>query len=253
MNWKQKTEISVVILISLFGVVITILDFSGSLDAYPWLSERIPTMILLGVSLIALNLALTPSQSTDELFELYNKSHRELITKLGINQPAILLIEKLIKRWNERETEIERFFNNVDSQSKKNDLDGVKKILDSYQSRFTQGIIDGVKLIFPWDITISAIDMTGKFIYHPRATLISTRPNMKHHREILKNRNGEVFWINQYLTGQLKDIFGNPDEHYKVDRFTKVYFRELKKLDAIVIFESHLDIIYQLPRSISGD
>lgn len=93
-----------------------------------------------------------------------------------------------------------------------------------------------------------AMDQSGRLIYHPNPLIMNTRPNQSHHPRILRERNGECFWFSQFLTASLKGALGVPSGlDYKVDRFTKVYFRECRSLPVICIFESHLDVIYQLP------
>ena len=76
----------------------------------------------------------------------------------------------------------------------------------------------------------------------------STKKNPKEdpYPEILKRRTGEFIWINKTSSEQFRCIFNYP--HFDKVRFTKMYFRELSHLKAIIVFESHLNILFNLPK-----
>lgn len=79
---SKQAEIAVLWATAIISVGIAILDFLGALDSVPWLSDRIPTLILLAVGLLASYIALERRSQLEAM-------HEELIDavhKLAVDQ-----------------------------------------------------------------------------------------------------------------------------------------------------------------------
>lgn len=247
MDLQEIAERVTLILTAALCIIITILDFAGALDSIPWLTQRVPVMVLLAVGLIALSLLSEGSRTVRSLSSTFSREHNDILTRLNLNQTNQVIVDQINRLWNDREPDIQRFFDEVNTIASRVDLHTLIEYLADCQRNFSQGNMLGTKTIYPWDFTIIAMDLKGKFVYHPREELISTRKLKDHHREILERRNGELFWLNNYKSLQFEQLFS--DKGIKSVRLTKVYFREIEQLSFIIMFESHLDILRQLPRT----
>lgn len=230
----------------LVSVSISVLDFTGSLDHFPWLKDRVPVITLLIVGTITVG-AFTDSERFLRLVKESNKEAQvELLALLGANGTGAAILDKINTRWQERESDVHDFFDDVLS------IRTQRALIDrlaAYQEEFNSGEMrSGSRARFPWDITVCAMDLTGKILYHPKPAIQGTRPNQTHHPTMLQQKNGECLWINQYITGQLRNTLQiESGDEYKHDRFSKIYFRHNRRVGCICFIESHLDVIYQLP------
>jgi hypothetical protein len=239
----DKLMVGVALLVS---VSISLLDFTGSLDHFPWLQSRIPVITLLIVGTITLG-AFTDSDRFLRMVKESNKEAQiELLALLGADGTGAAILDKINTRWQERESEIHNFFDETLGIKTQRAL--IER-LAAYQSEFSSGeMSNGSRARFPWDVTVCAMDLTGKMIYHPNPAIQGTRPNQKHHPTMLQQKNGECVWINQYITAQLRNTISvTVGDEFKHDRFSKVYFRHNRRVGCICFIESHLDILYQLP------
>jgi hypothetical protein len=239
----EKLLLGMVLVIS-FSV--TVLDFTGAIDGLPWIKSRVPVMTLLVVGVITLSVF----TDGDRILKIVEDSHRrtqsELVAQLGADSAGVAVIGRISARWRERETEIHNYFDEVVKCRSERAL--VER-LARYQEQFNSGAL-GVasKVRFPWDVTCMAMDLTGRLVAHPNPEIKGTRPHTPHHARIISERNGECYWENQYITPQLRRLFGTAQgDEFKHDRFTRVYYRFNRHLNIVCILESHLDLLYQLP------
>ena len=98
-----------------------------------------------------------------------------------------------------------------------------------------------------WDLTITALNYKGQFIYHPSDATIGTSISYKFpYSNILLQRSGKLVWINGFKSEQLNNQF--PIRRMPISRFTKCYFRDYDSLHSIIVVESHLNLLYKLPK-----
>ncbi|MFF3000572.1 hypothetical protein ACFVTC_39410 [Streptomyces sp. NPDC057950] len=231
------------------SVATSVLDFTGAIDGLPWLKERIPVMTLLVVGVTTLSILIDGDRLISVAREANRQAQEELAERLAVDPAGITIMRKLNARWQERQLEIHHFFNEtVTVRSERVLIDR----LTQYQHDFSIGqMAGGARTRFPWDLTVAAMDLSGRFSYHPNPVIQGTRPNQSHHARILQERNGECFWVNQFITPQLRQALGTTQgDEFKHDRLTRVYYRYNKHLNIICIIESHIDVLYQLPRNI---
>jgi hypothetical protein len=228
------------------SLIISVLDFTGAIDGLPWLKERIPVMTLLVVGVTTLSVLTDGDRLIRVARQANREAQEELAERLALNAVGVDVMRKLNARWQEREVEIHHFFN--ETVSIRSERIFLEK-LANFQNDFGAGeMTGGSRTRFPWDLTVAAMDLSGRFSYHPNPEIQGTRPNQTHHARILRERNGECFWVNQFITPQLRGVLGTtPGDEFKHDRLTRVYYRYNRHLNTICIIESHLDVLYQLP------
>ncbi|MFI5731053.1 hypothetical protein ACIA49_13090 [Kribbella sp. NPDC051587] len=246
MNIRWTLDRVIVLAVLVLSIAVTIADFSGALDSVQWLKDRIPVMTLLAMCLIASSFYFDGSRLQDAFSEASQKQRDEIVRALGADNVSIKIISQLQFRWKERETAVRAFLEECTAAT---DVASLLLEVERKQTKLMAGELeDGARTRFPWDVAVMVMDYTGRLLYHPNPAIINTRPNQPHHPLVLRERTGETFWANQFLTKKLKDALQvQTGAEYKVDRLTKVYFRQCRNVDAICIFESHLDVLYQLP------
>ena len=95
---SERLEILSLIVIASIGLIITILDISDTLDSVPWLSKRIPTIILLSVSVIASYLILERRNALNKISkQLKNFDRGTEVIRFSSNQEAIDCLAKAIQ------------------------------------------------------------------------------------------------------------------------------------------------------------
>lgn len=246
----KKTNLNperlIVVGVLLIAIVVTILDFTGALDNVPWLRSRIPAMTLLAVSLITSSLYFDSDRLRTVIEEAAKSNNAEVVAAVGADNVGAQIVGKMRARWRERETDVFQFFDRVLQIASKDELVAE---LDSINTSILRGeLTDGARVRFPWDVVVMAMDFSGRFVYHPNSAIMDTRPNQPHHPQVLRDRNGDCFWFSQFMTPGFRHALGvGPGSEFKTDRFTRVYFRECRNLPYICVYESHLDVLYQLP------
>lgn len=244
---KEKIEFVLVFLVAIICILISILDFVGALDELPWLAGRISIMTLLAVGLIATYMISYLSRSFDRIENAVNTGNQALLSSIKTDTTATSILELLDRIWKEREPYFELFFDGARKVAKSDGNESLVRFLSECEDSIDQGEAFGTKLRYPWDINLVAIDLTGKILYHRFESMISSHYGLDHpSHEILKERNGSFFWVNN-TAGKIRRIGDFPFK--KILRFTKLYFKEMPHLEAIVIVQSHINI---LPNTIKG-
>jgi len=72
------------------SVLISVLDFLGLLDSIPWLANRIPTLVLLLVSVVASYLVVERRNKLDAIESLIRTSNRETLSTVGTGVDRII-------------------------------------------------------------------------------------------------------------------------------------------------------------------
>lgn len=246
MERTALVERLVVVGVLLLSVAVTILDFAGALDNVEWLRSRIPVMTLLAVTLVTSTLYFDGDRFRTAMTESAKANNAEILAAIGADSVGAQIIGRMRSRWAERETEVFHFFDRTLHFDNKHQL---LEELAAINKGFSDGeLSDGARVRFPWDVVVLAMDLSGRLIYHPNPAIMNTRPNQSYHAQAIRERNGECFWFSQFMTPAFREALDvTAADEFKTDRFTRVYFRECRKLPYICIFESHLDILYQLP------
>ncbi len=110
MNLKNKIEQISMYSLATISVLISITDFLGFLDAFPWLSQRISIMTLLAIGLIALYLVTQRGQFSKETAQRvrmmeYTDGYVELRTKIRDAKKSILILTEYVNifDWEKKE------------------------------------------------------------------------------------------------------------------------------------------------------
>lgn len=239
MQIQSKVERFGIAIIAILCIMISILDFVGALDAFPWISQRIPVMILLVTGMIALYIVTQHNRKFNRIDEHLERNKNEILSKVIPDDTDQAILKVIHNYWTERENEIERQFKEAESKSK--DINTLVDFLEASENAFNTGNAFGSKQKNPYNVNIMAIRLDGYITYHHNEQMRSIKLPPDHPVwEILPKRNGTLFWLN-YLRGKLKfqiksiPIGTNP-------RFTKLYFREIVRLGVIIVFESHITV-----------
>ena len=247
MDFQEKIERIAFVVIAFLCIAISILDFFDALDSIPWLSQRIPIMILLATGLIALYNIAERNRTFNNLEKIITTGQSNILSKISMDETNRQIVDSVKNLWAEREDDIQLFFEKLEKEKSIKDHSSLRAYLENCQSKFYSGDIFGTRLDFPWDIEITAVNLKGDFIYHPEKDMISVRStHIGPYQSIVEKRKGEIFWPSRGKSFRLAAIF--PYKYFLPQRFTKVYFRELKHVEAIVVFESHVSVIYSLPK-----
>jgi hypothetical protein len=245
MKFQKQIDIIVILLVAVISISITILDFVGALDSIPWLSERIPTMTLLAIGIVAVYLLSQSSTAFKNVENVIRDSNKEVIYKIDSARMNQEILDNIERIWTEREQDFQHIFEEASNIAIKGGLETLRNYLKNCEEAFDKGDVFGTKLKYPWDINITAINSKGDYVYHITEDMISTRRNPDHPNwEILKKRNGTIIWINR-TRGKLHNVENFPF-HLSL-RFTKVYFKEIPRYDIILIIQSHINILPNLP------
>lgn len=247
MNMQERAELILIATTALICIAISILDFTGALDSITWLAKRISVMTLLAVGLVALYLVTERSRKLKDLEETIKRGNDLILNKINPDNTSQKIIDTINTLWKEREDDIQKLFDQIAINTASADHSALRKYLASIDLKLLSGDVFGTKQPYPWDFNITAIDLKGDYIYHRIDEMISTRAAIKiPHSEILKMKTGTLFWPNEIKSESMNKLF--PYQHFKTIRFTKVYFRELGHLNAIIAFQSHINVLYQLPK-----
>ncbi len=237
----NKVEKLIILFTALACLIIPVFDFLGLLDNVPWLAQRIPIMILLALGVIASYL-LVSFQKLDEKSKIYKD---ELLKEINSDEIDKKIIRQVNEIWDSREAIIQDFFDHVKIYSLSKDRQPLFDCLDQVFLDFSSGNFFGIKMKRPWDFTIGALDFRGIFLYHPSHAMVSTVSNSDRTKEILRIRNGSFVWINKGMSEQV-GLITDQLLKFRFPRFTKVYFKEFVSLNAIIIFESHINLLHEL-------
>jgi len=254
MNLQNRIEFYIISFIAAICVIIPILDFIGALDSIGWLSQRVPIMTLLAIGTVALYLVSQHRKSFSNLSTTIEENTNRILAKVTVDETNQKILDTLNDLWEEREGEFERIFKSASEIQTSNENEALKKFLGECEANLDEGIILGTKLWEIWDVNIIAIDLTGKVLYHSHEPSISKRYSKDHPAwQILEKRNGIIFWPNN-LYGKLAKSTGISYNRLGKDlRLTKIYFKEIQHLGAIVMIQSHINILPFINQRESSD
>lgn len=237
-KFNETVENVLVVVVGIVCVLIPFLDFLGVFDNIKWVKDRVPVFILLSIGFLTTYLVSHLNNKEDKAIE----RQRELLRNLKLDDASARFRDLLESLWQKRERDIEKLFAQVTEQTKRGT--SLEEFLKVSFEQMIGGNYFGAKVVLPWDFTLCALNYEGIVIYHPGIP--------KGHRldegiaqVAVKERNGTTFWENDLCSEQLAGIFPNRAPGNK--RFTKVYYKDFPDLKAVVVFESHINIIDKLP------
>jgi len=241
---QKRVEIIGMLIIAAVSIVVPLLDFIGALDAVGWLTTRVPTMTLLGVGSLALYLLSQNHTGMKSIETLLKDNNDEILHRISSERANQKLLDELEKIWSERENDFQKIFRKARVCSQNGNIGGLREYLKEQELLIEKGRVFETKLKYPWDINITAINSEGVYVYHFLDEMISRKKPAEHPNwEILKIRNGSLVWIN-FDKGKFCQ---RVPLYTKNLRFTKLYFQEIPELDIIVIIQSHINIVPELP------
>lgn len=219
-------------------LLIPILDFVGVFDNVEWFKARLPIFTLLALGSLTTYLVSHLNNNKARALE----RQKELLQNIKLDDSSARFKTLLENLWQKRERDIDKLFSQVDLKTKQ----GVS-LADFLKTAFDEiigGNYFGARVVLPWDFTLCALNYEGVIIWHPGIPKGHRLDEGPAHFAV-KERNGTTFWENDLCSEQLASIFPNRAPGNK--RFTKVYYRDFPDLKAVVVFESHINIIDKLP------
>ena len=250
----------ILIIISIVCIGISLFDFLGLLDSLEWLKERILIIVLLTLGLLATHL-ITQNYLLQKSIGSQEKALKEtkdsIIEKLNIGISLNQFSSDIQAIWETQQRWVEKLFTELESlgiNGNEMGRDLIKTYLEEKFSQLAKGAYFQNKVNYPWDFTLTAIDsQDGYFIFHPNNLNINSDKSMKEpYNRVLKEKNGEFIWPNGYASEQFRNAF-HDEIHFKIskgfiNRYTKVIFREIPNYNLIIAFESHINLVYKLPK-----
>src|ERR1017187_5741479 len=237
-KFNSVIENVLVVAVGIVCVLIPLLDFIGVFDNVGWVKARIPIFVLLAIGFLTSYLVSHLNNKETSAIE----RHRELLQHIKLDDASARFKSLLESLWQKRERDIERLFFQVVEQTKRGI--SLEEFLKNTFEQMISGNYFGAKVVLPWDFTLCALNYEGIVIYHPGIPK-GRRLDDWLPQTVLKERNGTTFLENDGCSDQLAGIFPNRAPGNK--RFTKAYFKDFPDLKAVVIFESHINIIDKLP------
>ncbi len=153
MKWSDKYETLVLIATLIITGLVTLLDFTGFLDEVPILAERVPTMTLLSLGLVASYLLLERRGSLANIqtfsetgfnnleTQLENAVHTVIDSVGGVEFRSFDTGNELLTYINKRMSEAESSIDDLSWSSAinlKNDLDTTRKLNEEYVEQVTK-------------------------------------------------------------------------------------------------------------------
>lgn len=251
METREKLEFAIISSIAAICILIPLLDFIGALESVPWLSKKVPTLTLLAVASISSYLISERYREFRKIEDAVIQGNIAILKKISLDETHQRIIDTIDGLWAERELDIQRFFDDTTIKMATQGNITIQQHLRECQKKFDDGDIFGTKIKFPWDMTFAAINYKGDLIYHENDEMVATRIAAKYpYSEVLKRKTGSLIWFNNYTTTRFKNVF--PYKLFKPAlRITKIYFREIDTLQAIVTLESHIYVLSKMPKHFS--
>jgi hypothetical protein len=233
-------------------VLVAVLDFFGVWENISWIHDNIQNMILVCVGLFCSYLIIINEKITsgftknDELVGRISSQVAQF--SFGKDQRSILeIIDNVETAWI---ADIDVFFEKAkESIDPKSDIDaGIKAIkifVANCRKEFLQGNILGTKQNYPWDCTLSIVDLTGKLIDHDCKSMENTRhANENPWHTIIEKKGGNFWWFDSYKSARANDLL---TEGCPIRRITKFNFKILPKINLILVLELHINVVSQFP------
>lgn len=174
------------------------------------------------------------------------RGNTEILRKLDKDNDDYQFLKELHGFWAERDNLIQKLFDTASNFPRNKGKEAFLEFLKEKECELDKGFFLNVNLGFPWDLNIVAINFNGIREYHNREELTNKPPNKDHPIwEIMKKRNGSQYWINR-VQGKLVD---KTNLNYPwMLRFTKLYYREIVAFQLILVVESNINILPNLPK-----
>ncbi len=223
----------------IIAIAIPVADFLGVIDNTSWIHARLTTWTLLAIGmLMAYLMAHLSRREADE-----QKNKAELLSAINIEGTLKDFRDTLEKSWSARKADIERIF--TEAVAHGHNKDSLAAFLAKTFLGLSSGQFFGSTIPLPWDFTLLAIDYDGNILFHPSIPRGERIEVDSYLQGVLKERNGDLVWINNSSSEQLFHLFPNRPPTNR--RFTRAYFRDISDARALVIFESHINIVDRLP------
>lgn len=139
---------------------------------------------------------------------------------------------------------VDWFFREV-SRAEKGGRSSLISFVRNHRNEFREGRVRGARLKYPFDFTLGVISYDGVCIDHDYTPLVGTLVGTNYpFSRILTERTGAFYWqVSNFKSFSMERIINNCE----TERITKIYFKHFDKMNVIVLFELHVNIIYQFP------
>jgi hypothetical protein len=156
----------------------------------------------------------------------------------------VMLLSKIDGCFTFHQATVNWFFTEV-SKAEKGGLPSLISFVRNHRNEFRKGRVMGARLKYPFDFTLGVISYDGVCIDHDYTPLVETLVGMTYpFSRILTERTGEFYWqVSNFKSFSMERIINNCD----TERITKIYFKHFDRLKVIVLFELHVNLIYQFP------
>lgn len=237
---KKQLKEWILPILALFCIIVSLLDFSGLLGESHWLISRIPayTLLILGGFILYFISLLLPD------FLFVKETIESIFNRLKSKQSRNAISEKINFLWKKQESYIKDIFDYIRDENKADNPD----FLNDFYKKIAKGEFLGMKVKRPFDFTLTAINSKGIFLYHPNEWMVGRKAIVEEpYDEIFKIRNGEYIWINDRKMSEQVSAITPEILYYRYNRFTKIHFQEFQPQNVIVAFESHMNILHEIP------
>lgn len=225
----------IVISIALLSGLVSIADFAGLLDNISWVSDRVPSYILLSISSFIIFYIFQKKRSDQRL----TKSISRLEGKIDIIQNSNKQGYNLEKIFLSKENDIAKILSLLKNTKDEESL--LLKAKEAYKD-LRSGVIDNKYLGFSWDLTISIVSFDGIFLFHEdRYINRRVSPNNNTYAEILKKRTGKVDEKDTFTSVAIEELIDR--KTLKPSRLARFYYEEHPLLKYIIVIESNATII----------
>lgn len=246
MDKNGKIETVAIISVAVICIGVSLIDFVGALEALPFIANRTGIMSLLAIGALALYIAYNQQKTLNNLQSELTRGNTEILRKLDKENDDHQFLKELHSFWSERDNLIQKLFDAALNFPRKNGKEAFLEFLKEKECELDNGRFFNVNLGYPWDLNIVAINFNGIREYHTKEELMN-KPSHKDHPtwEILKRRNGSQYWINR---AQGKLLHKTDVNYPSMLRFTKLYYREIVAFQLILVVESNINILPNLPK-----
>ncbi len=145
--------------------------------------------------------------------------------------------------WSSTEEHLTAFYDDIATQSL-DDIESLKAYLEKVYADTLSGSFLDYKVTRPFDCTIWAVDEKGIFLFHSANYYVGTKLEGSHpHARVLAGQSGEFLVADQNRSPYFRNL---AKKAFRGARLTKVYYRSYPALNAIVVFERHINLIHRL-------
>ena len=177
-------------------ILVAIADLLDLFENIPFIAEKIPAITLSAIGLIAIYLNVENRNRKKETEAIVNKYATNIIDEINIDDNEHNILSKINNIWAERDHDINLIMDKITSKSAQLEYEAFLKYLHEIQTNLWNGYIFNRPVSSPIDFTLTAVSLTGEFVYHPSDWSIARDvPLDSFYGHILKNCSFALFYL----------------------------------------------------------